>query len=304
MLPGMTNETDIRKLPVTVLGLGPMGRALAGAFLRAGHPTTVWNRSRGKADDLLAAGAREADTAAEAVRRGDLVVVSVADYDAAQAVLDTVDPADFAGRVLLNVSTSTAERSRTAAARAAKQGVDYLDGAIMIGPTFIATPDSLVFLSGSRDAYDRHRETFRALGGRVVHVGEDPGFAALYDMSLLDFFWTSMSGMMHSFALAEADGVKVRDFAPYLKVMLDTVEMLAPDTAREIDEGAYPGGGELLTMRCSTVDDIIEAARLRGLDTSVLRAVSSVEHRARALGHAGDSYTATVEGVRRPAPTD
>jgi 3-hydroxyisobutyrate dehydrogenase-like beta-hydroxyacid dehydrogenase len=304
MLPDMTNETDIRKLPVTVLGLGPMGRALAGAFSRAGHPTTVWNRSRGKADDLVAAGAQWADTAAEAVRAGDLVVVSVADYDAAQSVLDTVDTADFDGRVLLNVSTSTAERSRTAAAWAAKQGVDYLDGAIMIGPNFINTPDSLVFLSGSRDAYDRHRVTFEALGGRVVHVGEDAGFAALYDMSLLDFFWTSMSGMMHSFALAEADGVKVRDFAPYLKVMLDTVALLAPDTAREIDEGAYPGGGELLTMRCSTVDDIIEAAQLRGLDTSVLRAVSSVEHRARALGHADASYTATVEGVRRPGPTD
>lgn len=38
---------------VTVLGLGLMGRALAGAFLRDGHPTTVWNRTEEKAGDLV-----------------------------------------------------------------------------------------------------------------------------------------------------------------------------------------------------------------------------------------------------------
>ena len=43
--------------PVTVIGLGPMGRAMAAAFLAAGQPTTVWNRTAGKADELLARGA-------------------------------------------------------------------------------------------------------------------------------------------------------------------------------------------------------------------------------------------------------
>ncbi|MHA7961216.1 NAD(P)-dependent oxidoreductase [Streptomyces sp. L500] len=300
----MTAETNSGKSPVTVLGLGAMGRTLAGAFLGAGHPTTVWNRSAGAGDELVARGARRAATAAEAVRAGDLVVVSVTDYDAAQGVLDTVDPGDLRGRVLLNVSTSTTERSREAGAWAARHGVDYLDGAIMIGPSLIGTPESLVFLSGSRSGHDRHRRTFSALGGRVVHVGDDPGFAALYDMSLLDFFWTSMAGMMHSFALAGAEGVKASDFAPYLKVMLDTVDLLAADSAREIDQGRYPGGGELLTMRCSSVDDIIRAAERRGLDTGVLRGVAGVEHRTRALGHGGDSYTATIEGVRRPGEVD
>lgn len=38
--------------PVTVLGLGPMGRALASAFLNARQPVTVWNRTPGKAGDF------------------------------------------------------------------------------------------------------------------------------------------------------------------------------------------------------------------------------------------------------------
>ncbi|MFD0476016.1 NAD(P)-binding domain-containing protein [Nonomuraea thailandensis] len=44
--------------PVTVIGLGSMGTALAGAFTRAGHPTTVWNRTAAKAAPLVAVGPR------------------------------------------------------------------------------------------------------------------------------------------------------------------------------------------------------------------------------------------------------
>lgn len=48
--------------PVTVVGLGLMGRSLGRAFLRAGHPTTVWNRTPAKADALVAEGARLASS--------------------------------------------------------------------------------------------------------------------------------------------------------------------------------------------------------------------------------------------------
>ncbi|MGV7904205.1 NAD(P)-binding domain-containing protein, partial [Mycobacterium kansasii] len=47
---------------VTILGLGAMGRAIAAAFVDAGHRVTVWNRTPGKADRLVARGARETAT--------------------------------------------------------------------------------------------------------------------------------------------------------------------------------------------------------------------------------------------------
>lgn len=53
--------------PITVLGLGNMGTALAGALIDAGHPTTVWNRSPARAEPLGARGATAADTAEFAV---------------------------------------------------------------------------------------------------------------------------------------------------------------------------------------------------------------------------------------------
>ncbi|MER5644443.1 NAD(P)-binding domain-containing protein [Streptosporangium sp. NPDC002524] len=77
---------------MTVIGLGAMGKALAGAFLDNGHPTTVWNRTAGKGRELAGRGATEAATAAEAIAASPVVVVCVLDYDAVREVLGAPVP--------------------------------------------------------------------------------------------------------------------------------------------------------------------------------------------------------------------
>ena len=68
--------------PVTVIGLGPMGRAMAGALLAAGHPVTVWNRTAARAEPVVAADAVLAPTPSDALRAGPLVILSLTDYRA------------------------------------------------------------------------------------------------------------------------------------------------------------------------------------------------------------------------------
>ncbi|MGA4839523.1 NAD(P)-dependent oxidoreductase [Streptomyces sp. G45] len=295
----MPQDTPASRTSVTVIGLGAMGQALAGAFLNAGHPTTVWNRSAGKGDDLVARGAVRAASAAEAVRASDLVVVCVVDYDASRAILEPL-AADLAGRTLVNLTSDTPERAREAAAWAAKAGVDYLDGAVMVPTTVVGTPDALLFHSGPRAVYERHEDTLRALGGQSTYVGEDHGHAALYDLSLLDYFWTSMAGLVHAYALATADGVPAAAIAPFLKANAGLVLSLVEETAKGVDSGSYPGDQGNLAMEAAGIEHIAHAAEHRGLDTSVLRAVHALAARGVALGHGADSWTATVEAARKP----
>lgn len=286
--------------PVTVIGLGAMGQALAGAFLKAGHPTTVWNRSAGKGDDLIARGATRAATPAEAVRAGELVLVCVVDYDASRSILEPV-AADLAGRVLVNVTSDAPERAREAARWAAAHGISYLDGAVMIPTVMVGTPEALLFYSGDKDAYDRHEEVLKALGGQSAYVGADHGLAAVYDLSMLDFFWTAMAGLVHGYALAAEDGVPAASIAPFLKSHISLLSLLVDETAKELDAGEYPGAEGNLAMELEGVEHILHAAERRGLDVSVLRGVRDVAGRAVALGHGADSWSATVEGVRKPA---
>ncbi|WP_367045050.1 NAD(P)-binding domain-containing protein [Streptomyces sp. Je 1-332] len=285
------------KTPVTVLGLGAMGQALAGAFLKAGHPTTVWNRTPGKGDDLVAAGATRAATAADAVRASDLVVVCLYDYGVSRAVLGPIS-ADLAGRTLVNLTSDTPERSREAAAWAAEHGVDYLDGAILVPVTVIGTPDALLFHSGPQAVYERHESTLKVLGGNTVYLGEDHGLAAVYDNALLDFFWTSMSGLVHAYALAGADGVKGAELAPYLSAMIAILPPAIEEMGSEVDSGKYPGEQAPLVTEAVNVDHIIHASEHRGLDVGALSGIKAVLDRAIAKGHGADGWTATIEAVR------
>lgn len=282
---------------VSVIGLGSMGQALAGALLDAGHLITVWNRSQGKGDELVARGAVRAATAEEAVRASELTLVCVVDYDASHAILAPLADA-LTGRVLVNLTSDTPERSREAAAWAQSHGISYLDGAVMVPTPLIGSPDALLFYSGVQGAFERHESTLKALGGKAAFVGTDPGLAALYDLSLLDFFYGSISGLVHAYALATADGVKAADIAPYLNTIVQILPPIAEFTAANIDAGKYPGAQANLGMMAAGVEHILHAARTRGLDVSQLEAVKSVADRAIAKGHGSDDWASTYEALR------
>ncbi|HEY6646343.1 MAG TPA: NAD(P)-binding domain-containing protein, partial [Mycobacterium sp.] len=96
---------------VSFLGHGEMGSALARATIAAGYPTTVWNRTAGKATALVEAGARAVSTAAEAVEASDLIVVCLFDHRSVQEVLDPIAHR-LAGRQLVNLTTTSPERAR------------------------------------------------------------------------------------------------------------------------------------------------------------------------------------------------
>nr|8JYT_A Chain A, ancestra imine reductase [synthetic construct]8JYT_B Chain B, ancestra imine reductase [synthetic construct]8JYT_C Chain C, ancestra imine reductase [synthetic construct]8JYT_D Chain D, ancestra imine reductase [synthetic construct] len=284
--------------PVTVIGLGPMGQAMAGAFLAAGHPVTVWNRTPSKADALVAQGAVRAATVAEALAASELVVLSLTDYDAMYAILEPAADA-LAGRVLVNLSSDTPERAREAAAWAAEHGARYLTGGVMVPPPGIGTPEAYVFYSGPREVFEAHRATLAVLGG-TDYVGEDPGLAQLYYQAQLDIFWTTMTAYLHATALVGSEGVPAEEFLPYATEMFDSMSFLE-EMAEQIDAGEYPGDEDTLAMGAAGVDHIVHASRDAGIDTALPEAVKALFRRAIAAGHGEDSFTSLIEVLRKPA---
>ncbi|MFF7248321.1 NAD(P)-dependent oxidoreductase [Embleya sp. NPDC008237] len=289
---------------VTVLGLGAMGTALADALLSAGHPVTVWNRSPARADDLVARGAVRADSAARAVAASALVIVCVTDYDIANTILTaastTGDADPWAGRTLVNLTSDTPERAREAAAWAAKRDIDYLDGAVMVPTSVVGTTNGLVLYSGSRAAFEAHEATLRAFGPNTPFLGEDHGLAAVYDLGMLDFFYTAMAGLTHAFGLVGADGVSAREFLPFADIIFGILPNITTGMAAAIDARTHPGDQGNLTMEAAGIDHILTAAKTRGLDVGVLEAVRHLTTRTIARGHGTNGFTATIETIRNP----
>ncbi|GIG91727.1 NAD(P)-dependent oxidoreductase [Plantactinospora endophytica] len=285
---------------VTVLGLGPMGRALAGAFLDAGLTVTVWNRTPGRDAALVDRGAVGAGSAAEAVAASDLTVVCVVNYDAVDAILRTdAVAAALKGRTVVNLTADTPERARDLDRWAAEHGIGYLDGAIMTPTTTIGTPDGVFIHSGPSDLHQQYRPVLERLGGTHTHLGEEIGRAAAYDIALLDIFWTSMAGWAHALAVAKAEGIGARELAPFAVGIGAILPPLFEQTAAEVADGSYSGEGNPITSAASTMAHVVHASEAHGIDAGVMRAVEGWARRTIGLGHGTDGFLRVAELLGR-----
>jgi 3-hydroxyisobutyrate dehydrogenase-like beta-hydroxyacid dehydrogenase len=285
--------------PVTVIGLGPMGRAMVRKFLAAGHPTTVWNRTPSRADALVEEGAVRASSPAEALAASDLVVLSLTDYQAMYDILGRADGA-LAGRVVANLSSDSPEKTREAAAWLAERGAQLLTGGVMVPAPMVGEEGAYVFYSGPRTVFEAHEPTLRVIG-RPDYRGDDPALAQLFYQALLAVFLTALAGELQAAALVASAGVNVKELAPYVTETLNLAAMFADETARHVDERSYPGDLSTATMMGATADHIVAASTAAGLDTALPEAVKSLYDRAIAAGHGNDNWTSLYEVITRSA---
>jgi 3-hydroxyisobutyrate dehydrogenase-like beta-hydroxyacid dehydrogenase len=283
---------------VSVIGLGLMGSALASALLKAGHQVTVWNRSPAKAGILAAQGAVPADSPAAAVTAGDLTILCLTTYDDVSGLLEPIaDSLD--GRVVANLTNGTPDQARTLAAWVGDQGAAYLDGGIMAVPQMIATPAGYVLYSGDEHAYETHRATLAALGG-TRWTGTDPGFAALYDMSLLTGMYGMITGISQAFAVMQSAGVPAADFAPLLENwVVAMTQGLVPDYARALASGDHLTDVAGLGMQAAAFDNILDLYRAQGVRTELFEPLAALLKRSVAEGHGADGLSRLAELVRK-----
>lgn len=282
---------------VTVIGLGPMGQAMADAYLDGGYEVTVWNRTPGRADRLVARGARRARTVEAALTANDLVVLSLTDYDAMYAVLEQAPSAALAGRTVANLTSDTPERARQAAAWLAERGAVQITGGVQVPPPGIGKPGAATYYSGPGDAIEAHRSALEVLTD-IDHLGEDPGLAALFYQIGMDMFWTGILSYVHAQAVAEANGISAERFLPNAVKTMDFryfLEFYAP----RIAAGNHEGDVDRLTMGVASMEHVLHTVEASGVDGSLPAAVLDVFRRGVAAGHGQDSLTSLIEVLRR-----
>src|SRR5688500_3868522 len=104
----------MKQMSVSVIGLGMMGSTIAELYLKGGASVTIWNRSPGKAERLLAAGAAQAAGLAAAFSASETIVMCVANGEAVSELLATPGVgAAIAGRTLIQLTTISAETARS-----------------------------------------------------------------------------------------------------------------------------------------------------------------------------------------------
>ncbi|OZM77785.1 6-phosphogluconate dehydrogenase [Pseudonocardia sp. MH-G8] len=279
---------------VTVLGLGAMGTALAGAFLAAGRPTTVWNRTPGKAGALVAGGAVEAATIDEAARASRLVVVCLWDHRSVQQALDPVAGA-LAGRTVVNLTNGTPGQGRELAGWARRHGAAFLDGGIMAVPPMIGGPGAFVLYSGAQEVFDAHRDALDALG-ETMWVGADPGLAALHDLALLSAMYGVTMGELHAFAMVRSAGLSTTAFAPLLRRWTDAMSGFQERMAAQMEARDYTTGVvSNLAMQAAAFHNFYDAAHEQGVSPELIAPLYPLMQRRLVEGGGAEDLTGLVE---------
>lgn len=269
--------TTIHDERVAVLGLGAMGRALAGALLAAGRPVTVWNRSAGKADELVARGAREAASASEAIAGSDVAVVCLLDDG---SVRDTLGPiaAELSGRTIVNVTSGSPQQARELAAWLTAHGAAYLDGGILAIPPTIGTPGAFLLYSGARELFARVERALAPFG-RPLWVGEDHGHAALYDIAALSGMYGLSAGADHAVTLVAAGGGDVARFKR--DVLLPWLEQMMPFSAGGAEASETVPQEYNAAMQATGLQTLIDASAAEGVADELAGHLHASLHRMR-----------------------
>ncbi len=164
------------KPAVGFIGLGVMGRPMAGHLLDAGYSLTVWGRRPASTEPLAEMGAAVAATPAEVGRRAEIVfTVVTSGSDVKSVVLGEAGLIEglAPGSVVVDMSTIAPGDAREIAAALAARGIHFLDAPVSGGEQGAIHATLAIMAGGDAAVLERVRPLLLRLGKTVVHIGDN-----------------------------------------------------------------------------------------------------------------------------------
>jgi len=278
-----------------LIGLGNMGTAFAERLLQAGYPLQLYNRTAEKAEPLVAQGARSLDTAADLASAVDVVLTSLADDGAFEAVAAEAVAAARPGTTLVDLSTVSPAASARVASLAEAASVDYLRAPVSGNPTVVRAGNLSLIVSGPREALERVEDVIRVIGPTVHHVGD--GEQARVVKLAINLMIAGLAQLIsEALVLGEAAGVSR---AALLEVMGSSA-VGAPFVKYKTDPLLRDDYSATFTTALmeKDIDLVLDAAEQEGVLLPLARELKSLLRETVEAGYAEDDFIALFAHLR------
>ncbi|MCD6058886.1 MAG: hypothetical protein K0Q89_2416 [Thermomicrobiales bacterium] len=236
---------------VGIVGLGRMGHPIAANILEAGFPTVVWNRTQDKAVDLLERGAIWVESPSAIVQAADIVLSSLADPEAVEAVYigpDGLLDRAHSGTILVDLSTGSPSLARRIAAAARERGAAFLDAPVA-GSIKAATDGQLgIMVGGDRASFERCEAVFSAFGKAAFYLGES-GNGATMKLVSNAILATMVQALAEGVALGEKAGLDPADIFTVLGASSAAAPVVAAKATTVTERAYLPAAFTLALMQ-------------------------------------------------------
>jgi 3-hydroxyisobutyrate dehydrogenase-like beta-hydroxyacid dehydrogenase len=207
---------------VGFVGLGVMGSRMVKRLLGAGHSVTGYNRTKAKAQWLLDAGMKWAETPRAVAATAEITLSMVTNTQALQAVAggpDGIIAELSAGKIYVDMSTVSPAASRELAQQVQAKGAQMLDAPVSGSVSTLEEGKLSIMVGGKREAVERARPILEAIGPKVTHVG-DNGLAVSMKIATNLSLAVQMLAFSEGVLLAQKSGIP-RETA--VEVLLNSV---------------------------------------------------------------------------------
>jgi 3-hydroxyisobutyrate dehydrogenase-like beta-hydroxyacid dehydrogenase len=250
-------------MEIGYVGLGGMGHAMASNLIGKGHALRVWNRSPGKAADLVAQGAMLVDHPGQAVASDGIVFTMVADDAALEQVVggpDGIAAKLGPGGIHVSMSTVSPETTQRIAALHAERGASFIAAPVFGRPTAAAAAMLFILVAGEAGARDKIMPLLETMGQRVFPLGDDPVAASIVKLSGNFMIMGVIEAMAEAATLCEKYGV---ERAAMMDVMTQSIfaTPLYVNYGKLIAQHDYANPGFKLSLGFKDANLVMAAAR-------------------------------------------
>lgn len=282
---------------VAVLGLGRMGSAMASRLLDTGYDLTVWNRTPGKAQELVQRGAREASSIANAVEQAEVALTFLtADTAVREVYLGNEGVVAHLGNdtIAADMSTVSPETSRLLGDRIS--GGRFVDAPILGGPQATAQGKSRLLLGGDRETVERLDGLWNDMSAGFTYCGPNGRAAAMKLLSNLVLIGGTIF-LAEAVATAQADGIP----QDVIESVFGNSASVAPGARSRLDEIMRSGHHEGWWTVLLADKDLRLALQLASNAGLTLALGDSAEHilaHAAEAGYGEQDLAAVAEVIR------
>jgi 3-hydroxyisobutyrate dehydrogenase len=284
---------------VGFVGMGTMGAAMALNLAKAGFALTVWNRTPGRASQIVAAGAVEVATAQELAAASDVVVMCLTDSPQVEAVLfgETGLASGLApGSIVVDCTTLSPLKAREFASRLHTQGVSAVDAPVSGGSEGARHATLTIMVGGSNQDVARIDPVLRAMGKSINHLGPVGAgqWAKAINQVILSGVYLGVAEGVTLALKADLDAQKVVDAL----VGGAADSWVLKNRAGRMIENEYPLGFKIALHRKDLAIGL-ELARSVGAQLPVTTLAAGYEDALIEEGHGDDDNSALARTIRR-----